>query len=556
MLKRTVSHNYNNTTLNAVDGFVSSLKNAAGSAASLDSAVANEFTNGALSQNSAIIPESLKPVLDEAGDKAPLIVRALFDSVGAYEKAHGINVPADIVNQAIHAAYGKTIEAKKKYSLDSASNDHADNLGLAPSKAVVAIFSAMSEAIPFAHYLPADIGSNEARLAIMNHQAGSLAGGYTQGAIMDGAESGRSYLSSSRVHTCAVNATTGAITGKLTNVQTTSETCNQSLTGIKLLRGRSMLYINGMIAAKEVDSTGSGASVVTGKITLLGVEYVVSGTINTDTGEIALGTAPALPATATALVEGFVDFERQTDLIPSIITAVNVFSLYAKPWRAVTSATIDSRTQMSNELGLDPASEGVIAINTQFANERHYDVLRKAMRVSMNNVADMDFNWVARSQQLNLAQVWQDFSAVVGQLSQKMAIDTMNHGITHLYVGPKVASQLMGMDAASFMGSGLSDRPNIYRIGTLFGRYEVYFAPNLLAETATSAQVLCIGRATDVTRNPFILGDAVSPTVMPLAVNADMRTGTTFYARNFTALNPHQPSSMGAAMITIRNMGA
>jgi hypothetical protein len=136
-----------------------------------------------------------------------------------------------------------------------------------------------------------------------------------------------------------------------------------------------------------------------------------------------------------------------------------------------------------------------------------------------------------------------------------MAIDTMNHGITHLYVGAKVASQLMGMDSRVFAASGLSDRPNIYRIGTLFGRYEVYFAPNLLTETATGAQVLCIGRATDVTRNPFILGDAVSPTVMPLSVNADMRTGTTFYARNFTALNPHHPSSMGAAMITIRNMG-
>jgi hypothetical protein len=413
----------------------------------------------------------------------------------------------------------------------------------------------MSEAIPFAHYLPADIGSNEARLAIMNHQAGSLAGGYAQGAIMDGAESGRTYLSSSRTHTCDVDTTTGAITGKITNVQTTSETCDQSLTGIKLLRGRSMLYINGMIAAKEVDSTGAGASVMTGKITLSGVEYVVSGTINTDTGVIALGTAPALPATATAIVEGFVDFERQTDLIPSIITAVNVFSLFAKPWRAVTSATIDSRTQMSNELGLDPASEGVIAINTQFANERHYDVLRKAKRVAMNNVADLDFNWSVRSQQMNLAQAWQDFSAVVGQLSQKMAIDTMNHGITHLYVGAKVASQLMGMDSRVFAASGFSDRPNIYRIGTLFGRYEVYFAPNLLTETATGAQVLCIGRATDVTRNPFILGDAVSPTVMPLSVNADMRTGTTFYARNFTALNPHHPSSMGAAMITIRNMG-
>ncbi|MOA09144.1 hypothetical protein D3C78_1289540 [compost metagenome] len=65
---------------------------------------------------------------------------------------------------------------------------------------------------------------------------------------------------------------------------------------------------------------------------------------------------------------------------------------------------------------------------------------------------------------------------------------------------------------------------------------------------------MCVGRATDVTRNPFVLGDAVAPTVIPLAVNADLKTGAGFYARNFTAVNPHQASAMGCALINVTNL--
>jgi len=69
-----------------------------------------------------------------------------------------------------------------------------------------------------------------------------------------------------------------------------------------------------------------------------------------------------------------------------------------------------------------------------------------------------------------------------------------------------------------------------------------------------SAEILAVGRATDVTRNPVVLGDAVPPTLIPLAVNADMRIGAGFYARNFTAVNPHGPSSRGFAKIEVINM--
>jgi len=107
-----------------------------------------------------------------------------------------------------------------------------------------------------------------------------------------------------------------------------------------------------------------------------------------------------------------------------------------------------------------------------------------------------------------------------------------------------------------FESSGLPPRAGIYRLGRLFGQYEVYFCPRLLEDAAhpTTARVLAIGRAHDVARNPFVLGDAVPPTVNPIAMGQDMRQGSAFYARNFTSVNPHAPSAKGAAMIEIINL--
>lgn len=534
--------------------FIDNLKDNAVKAGTFDSAAAADFMASAGSQSTGVkIPDNLQAVLDEVkGDGAAIVTRAILDGVNAYESQHGSAAPADVIEQALHLAYATTDGARRKYSLDSANSNGSDAMGLQPNRAVVAILSAMGDAIPFAHYLPADIGSNEAVLAIMSHNAGSTYGRYAQGGLMDGSLSGDSYVSSSRVHKSMPVVTTGAVTGALTSIQDTDETCAGGVT-VKLLRGRSLVYVNGVVAAKEVDTTGSGNSTVSGMITVAGTSYSIGGTINTDTGVYALTTTPALPITVPVVVEGFIDYERSPELTPSIITAVNTYKLHAKPWRVTTSQTIDSRTQMANELGLDPYSESVIAIQAQFANERHYEVLAKARRLAANNQSDFDFQWAARSAQLNRSQIWLDFASVLGAASQQMAIDTMNHGITHLYVGKRLAAQLMGLPREVFEPSGVAERPCIFRIGRLFGRYEVYYTPKGVTETSTSGQVLCIGRATDVTRNPFILGDAVPPTVIPLAVGADLRQGAGFYARNFTAVNPNAQSSLGCALINVIN---
>ena len=209
---------------------------------------------------------------------------------------------------------------------------------------------------------------------------------------------------------------------------------------------------------------------------------------------------------------------------------------------------------MSNELGLDPYSEGVIAIQSQFSNERHYDVLRKAKRIGAGNQDTFNFNWAGAGDYKVRSDIWRDFSAVIGRVSQKMAIRTMNHGITHLYVGEKVAAQMQGLPNDIWQSSGITSRAGIYRLGRLFGMYDVYYTPRGLVEGTESAEILCLGQATDVTRSAFILGDAVAPSVIPLAVGADLASGAGYYARNFTTVNPHEASAQGAAIINVTNL--
>ncbi|MBY0475408.1 MAG: hypothetical protein K2Q13_10175 [Nitrosomonas sp.] len=557
----TIKHihqEYLNNKTAEVAVFIDNLKDNAVKSGTFDSAAAMDFIDTASNQNTGTkIPEKLQVLLDSVDSKdSARITKALLDSVSVYESQHGIEAPADVIEQAIHSAYATTDTVRRQHklpTLDSADSNHHDQISLQPNRAVVAILSAMGDAIPFAHYLPADIGSNEGILAIMSHRAGDTFGRYSEGGSLDGINSGDSYVTSSRINSSLPDSGTGAVTGALTTIQDTDDTCAGGST-VKLLRGRSIVYVNGIPAAKEVDSSGTGASAVSGTINVAGTDYAIGGTINTDTGVYALTTTPKLPDTIPVVVEGFIDFERAPELTPSIVTAVNTFRLYAKPWRVTTYQTMDSRTQIANELGLDAYSEGVISVQTQFANERHYEVLRKGKRIAVNNQATFDFDWDARSQQLNKSQIMIDLASALGAVSQQMAIDTMDHGLTHIYVGKNLAAIIQGMPREVFEPSGIAERPCIFRLGRLFGRYEVYYTPKVVTETSGASQILGFGRATSVPMNPFVLGDAVPPTVLPLALNADLKQGAAFYARNFTSVNPFQQAALGCALINITNM--
>ncbi|MDF0606951.1 hypothetical protein HZU77_015045 [Neisseriaceae bacterium TC5R-5] len=538
-----------------VDTFMSEVKGHLNKGGVFDSAASDEFLVEGVHKCQLKIPEKLQIVLDEVKEaRRHQIVQALFDSSTQYEQDHGSEAPADLVEQAIHLAYSETDYARHSAHLDSASTDHHDPLSLQPDRAVVAILAAMNEACPCAHYLPADIQSNEARLAILSHHAGSHYGQYHENELMDGANAGGIYTTSARLHTTYPDED-GEVSGKLTLIQNTEDTCDQNAPGAYLLRGRALVYISGLPAAQETsnDNTAAGPAAIAGSITLGGTTYTIGGMMTPEDGSYRLTSKPKLPTSTPVSVESFIDYEQSAETVPRILSKVNVFKLFASPWRVNTSLTIDSATQMRNELQLDPESEGIRAIHAQYAAERHYKVLAMARRLGANNQADYHFEWPSRSPEMNLGQIWQDFSATLDLLSQRMAIATMNHGITHLYVGEKLKGNFLGMSRDFFEPSGIADRAGIFRIGRLFGRFDVYYTPKGIQETRSSSQILCIGRATNVAQNPFVFGDAVTPMIMPIAPNAlgDLKRGASFYSRSFTAVNPHMPSAQGCALINI-----
>lgn len=548
----------------AVAAFMTGLmaaSSAAGkSGVSYDSGAAAEFVGEAVNRgkdatDGAVVPENLQIVMDEVGRES--VTKALYDSATHYEYMHGTPMPADLAEQAIHAAYSTTADAQNRYKMDSgatASNHNQEPNSLQANRAIVAILGTVGEAVPWVHYAPADIGSNESKIAILHHAAGKAVGAYGANDMMDGVFAGDRYISSMRLHTVAIDGT-GAAAGKLTAVQDTADTCDQAGTAIKTLRGRAVIYIDGLLVGKEATSAASGANPINGVYVNGANAYVIGGTFNADTGAFTLTSTPAIPAGVKVSVEAPIDYEQSgmTALTPELVSRVDVFSLFAHSWRALTRVSIDSGTQVGNELGLDLFSESVMAIQNQYAIERHFDALDKARRIAANNADTFDFEWSARNQQMNRAQIWQDFGAELGRRSQQMVEDTLDHGITHLYVGKDIKSQWESLPREIFEPSGVTERPGIYRIGKLFGKYDAYYNPKA-KETGTSSEIQCIGRATSAARNMVVFGDAVAPSVQPLAYGEDFKKGAGFYARNFSSVNPHGPSARGAASLTVTNL--
>ena len=513
-------------------------------------------------------PEALKDVLGRvSGKDEKRVLDAVQLGINRFTAEHGTAPTADVVEAALQQGrvafdgIGPDGRPMLDGIANTATSSHSEAASLQPNRAVVAILSAIAEAIPFASYLPVDIASNQAKLAILSHVAGSAYGDYAQGGIMDGTAAGGLYASSSRM--CRFDHSGAApYAGKFTQTNLAADPgyCDAAATGVPVLRGRTILYVNGKVAATDFgQSQSSGATtVLSGSIKIAGIDTAITGGVNPTSGVISLGiVSPDFPAGTEVIAQAFVDYEAAPALIPSVLVRADTFDLYANPWRVMTSLTIDSSTQLRNELGLDGSSEALMAIRTQMAMERHYQALRMAASLAKNNANSFAFDYATRSAQMTRAQIWQDLQAKLGVVDQKMAEDTMDHGVTHYYVGSFLANIMLSLGSDMFEPSGVAVRPGIFRVGKLFKKYDIYFTPKVAMQAAdlSTAKMIGVGRSSQVARCPIVLGDAVAPTFLDLNMQSDLKRSAAMYARDFTVVNPHEPSALGCAEITLTNLG-
>lgn len=519
-----------------------------GGGAMLDSA------SGSATQSYLDSAESLPAPLQKAidatgGEHKQLIVDSVLMGMRVHKKAHGVLPTADVIEAALDQVLAN-IASPKDLKLDGVgSTSHHDPISAMPEKIQIGLLSAIAEAFPAATYLPVGIGSNQALLGIVSHMANSDVGQYASGELLDGVNIGGTFLSSER------RARLTLATDRL------SATGNLSLTeggpaNIKLLRGRTQVFVNGFHVAEENPNVPANVanSPISGTVMLGGVTSAISGTVNLGTGAVSLTFAPALPAGTVVSAEGYIDYEADPSVTPRIKTQVQTYSHYAVAWRGLLDQTIDSKTQYQNELGIDLQAESLIAGRSQVTMERHRSILRKAMELAVGNTETFDYDFAGQKADKNRAEIWQDFSAVLGVVDQQMAEDTMDRGVTHLYIGKRIKAQWESLPRTIFEPSGLVAVPGIYRVGRLFGRFEVYYTPWEVLDTEDAAQVLCLGRSSSPARNTFVMGDAVPVTILPIAFGESMKYGTGIYTRNFTDVNKHQPSAKGCALINVTNL--
>lgn len=522
------------------------------------SASAQDVVKNAVANASTLLPARAARLLDkiDGDDNRALAVTSLLDGIASFKRKHGFDPSADMIDavlsQAENLADGKSVHVLPHgTTLDSISTNNASaTLSHQPNRIAVAITGGLSEAIPFGAYLPSDLSSNESKLAIITSITGSTFGAYKEGDIIDGTSGGREYTRSERIVavTVDVDRTGGnfAITAGIAGGAT-----------VPLIRNRTTVVVNGFpVAFEQSNNSGTPVSLISGQVKIGTENHVINGSVNVDTGVGTLTFNPALPADVDVEAQAFIDFERKPELAPNIGTFAQSFSLYCAPTRVIMQATPDSRSSSQSELGADRLTIAVQAARTQLANERYVSALKKVRKLAKNTSREYDFNAAEQLLQKTRAQGWRDFGSFVAAVDQDVANQTMEFGLSFMYVGAHGMSQFLSMDSTDFVPSGVDAKAGIWRVGRYKNKYDVIYTPYVVEETDLDIEILCIGRSTQVARNPIVFSDAVSPTLIPLAVNSDLKTGAALFSRQLTEVNPHKQSALGCALIKIKNVYA
>lgn len=549
-------------------GLAKQVKSLVGTSGTFDSGAAAEVASSIINspESAHDVPESVRQLLASSSafktqsmSGGAVLLNAVFDAGNEYRRAHGVDMPADMLAYALTMAQRDTPEGHRTY--DSAVSGLASNATAINPRAPLISFLGMAQngAPDWIHYLPAD-AKGEARLGILRHFSGKKAASYEADESLDGDNGGKPLFTAFRRHTCAVAGQN--ITGKLTNTQLDA-TCDPAGEVMVFQRGRAELTIFGhrvaMAPQQDSNSTLTGNEVVSGQVTLGASVYVISGTWNPSNGDIALTSSPALPAGVNPVFYAPINYEHASmgEKVASVSVAYDQWPIFATPTRGIVTTTIDAKTQMSGELGIDPLGESQVALLTQIGNERHVEAVRRMREIADGLPAvQYDFSWPSRSPQLSRSQIFGDFAPTLAQANMSMIALTMDHGVSHAYVGRRLAAIMMSLPPDMFTPSGLRPTVGIWRIGTFMGSVSVYYDPRANTyETASTSKMLLIGKGTDPARNPMVFGDVTAPIIQQLGNTTSQVIGATFYSKGFAAVNPHKPSACSAVNVEIINIG-
>lgn len=495
--------------------------------------------------------DALKENLPEKAQKnchISSLYQAILDGINDYETEHGSKPDAGIVAAAFNQAQGMI--------MDSAENMERSPGCFNPLSPIVAIRSMIATAIPFAQMISAEGKGTEGSIVIVSHLAGSDTGAYKQGDSLDGVSGGKTFISPVRTHKLKDDGTHTNFTGKITGVQLNFNECDQDAKVQRLCENKTKILVNGLCA---VETRGNGDDETgAASIELKGTKHTVTATINIKTGVAKVTFSPAAPENTVVSVRAVIDVEDTNNTSPSLKIDGKPSKFKANSYRVRISATKEAQEQFANEIGVDVTLEGVMAARQQLQSETLYSLLNDLRQVGISQNSDsFDFAWDTQGQNKSQAEIAQELLGKIEVLSKKMAVKNGSHGVSHIYVGERIAAILSSLPATLFSPSGITARGSTYRLGQLVGsNIEVYYTPTGLGSEDRSEQMLLIGaNATNPAFNPVIIGEVTPPTVEGFGPSDEnLVSGYWVRGTRFVEQNPIAKYASSAAVINCLNM--
>lgn len=504
--------------------------------------------------------QSLAETINTAGTRyasgKQLIVATLDSACSDYEKLHGRKPSGAVLDSAFRTTLNSlSSQYRSRAGLEIAAYDDIQGgMSGAPmqaNRAALGIYNAITEAIPFAGIIPMGEGL-QGKIIIAQHEAANTVGQYQANDSLDGINAGKPFMLATR----DVLATdTGS---NLTDFTAKIKYADGDADGSPVIPSGTRVFVNGLPAGGVPINTNSSTvtAPIVGSVALSGVTYNVTGSLTTATGEVTLKFDPALPTGSTVHVSGILNYEHPNmkGKRPRFQASARSYDFRATFTSGLYQVSQEAKAQFSAEVRLDPASEAMLAMRQQANAERHRMALNYMYRIGKNFVTNANMNSPTRQDERSRASMWSDVLFALTAADQNMIERTNAFGIGVLYVGGKGRAELEALPEDIFQKSGNSSLPGIYRIGRLFNRYEVYYAPNLVNETTTSIEILAIGRSEQTGLNPLIIGDVVAPTFVYLGNTPDLLEGAGYFQAGALRVNPHAQAATGAAVIAITGL--
>ncbi|AZI14477.1 hypothetical protein ACU6T4_05660 [Avibacterium paragallinarum] len=482
------------------------------------------------------------------------IRQAILDGINAYEKAHGCKPGSHLVASAL--------EQGKVYLDDAIATSNSmssEARAMVPRQALIAIKSVLFAGVPFAYYLQGDKNTGEAPLIIISHHAGNKTGMYDVGGSLNGVSGGNPFITSDRTHTLTSSDKTN-YSGKITSVMTDFAQCDQSATVIPLYPSRTQIMVNGLVAATTTNSK-SDTEMVSAAVKIGDTDYSFTATVKIQTGEVTVAFTSAVPENTVVAARGYLNVEdvKFKEATPSVKTIANKYTMFAKSYRSKVVVTPEAERQFSQEMGIDPATEGTMMIRMQFAQEHLYKALNDATTIAkFHNANEFDFDWDEAGKRKSQEEIAKILLSKIDMISQEMANRNGSHGVSHIYVDDRIRTILSALGGDYFESSNISARPGSYRLGRLGGMYEVYYTPKGLGKRTESggkkaARMLLIGaNSAQPAFNPFIFGEVGAPKIDRINPNSESPEGGYWVTgKNFAEQNPVPEYAASVALLDV-----